>query len=205
MAPRFVANQLANPRGLGGRIVRFLMNRTNARMNAFALDQLEVTAQDCVIEVGFGGGVALPRLLSKARFVCGVDPSPDVVAWAKERFAGSISRSVAEFRLGMVETLPATQGEFDKALSVNTVYFWTSLEAGAREIARVLSPGGRIVLGFVPKSRMDRMNMPADIFTPREPDELLAALQLAGFSNAELRRPSGGQEWLVATGLRGAA
>jgi hypothetical protein len=36
----------------------------------------------------------------------------------------------------------------------------------------VLLLGGRVVVGFVPKERMDRMGMPADIF---------AALEKAGF------------------------
>jgi arsenite methyltransferase len=63
VAPRFLAQQLSHPTGLGGRIIRFLMNRGNAGMNAFAVQQLELRPSDRVLEIGFGGGVALPALI----------------------------------------------------------------------------------------------------------------------------------------------
>ncbi|WP_353005220.1 methyltransferase domain-containing protein [Mesorhizobium sp. M0761] len=108
----------------------------------------------------------------------------------------------AEFRVGLVEDLPLPDSTFDKALSVHTVYFWQSLRAGSAELARVIEPGGRVVLGFLPKALMDRMNMPADIFTPREPMRSFAALRDAGFSDPEVPRPSTETAWLVVTGTR---
>jgi len=202
MASRFVAKQLSEPTGLGGRLIRALMNRGNAGLNGYALDQLGLSSKDSVVEIGFGGGVALPRLLAEAAFVCGVDRSPDVVKAAARRFSKAVETGRAEFRVGAVESLPSPDSAFDKALSVNTVYFWKSLEAGTREIARILKRDGRVVLGFVPKSRMDRMNMPADIFTPREPENVIAALQAAGFGDAEVRQPRVDAGWVVATGTR---
>lgn len=201
MAPRFVAKQLSRPTGLGGALIRTLMNRGNARLNGYAIDQLRLSREDSVIEIGFGGGVALPPLLSRAAFVCGVDRSPDVVEAASRRFSNPVRAGRAEFRLGAVESLPSPDGAFDKALSVNTVYFWDSLEGGAREIARVLKREGRVVLGFVPKAKMDRMNMPTDIFTAREPDDVAAALRNAGFGEVEVRQPRD-TGWMVATGKR---
>ena len=202
MAPRFVAKQLSRPSGLGGRLIRALMNRGNAGLNSYALDQLGLSPEDSVVEIGFGGGVALPRLLAEAAFVCGVDRSPDVVKAAVARFSKAVQNGRAEFCVGAVESLPSPDSAFDKALSVNTVYFWGSLEAGTREVARVLKRNGRVALGFVPKSRMDRMNMPADIFTPREPEHVLAALKGAGFGDAEVRQPGSDPGWVVATGTR---
>lgn len=58
------------------------------------------------------------------------------------------------------------------------------------------------MLGLLPKVHTDRINMPADIFTAREPDEVIAALQDAGFSDTEVLRPSSETAWLVATGVR---
>ena len=47
-----------------GAAIRFLMNRHNARMNAFALRELELEPTDYVLEIGFGGGqTLLPSLL----------------------------------------------------------------------------------------------------------------------------------------------
>ncbi|PBB23946.1 MULTISPECIES: hypothetical protein [unclassified Mesorhizobium] len=39
---------------------------------------------------------------------------------------------------------------------------------------------------------MDRLNMPADIFTPRDPNDVIAALRDAGFKETEIRRPNSG-------------
>ena len=61
--PRFVARQLSHPKGFLGRIFGRLMNRHNANMNAFAIRQLELTSSDRVLEIGFGGGVTLQRLI----------------------------------------------------------------------------------------------------------------------------------------------
>ncbi|AZO14727.1 class I SAM-dependent methyltransferase [Mesorhizobium sp. M2A.F.Ca.ET.043.05.1.1] len=202
MAPRFLAKQLARPAGIGGWLVRAGMNRGNARLNSYALDQLQLVPDDQVLEIGFGGGAALLRLLSGASFVCGVDRSHDVVSAATRKFADAVGAGRAQFHVGAVEKLPLQDATFTKALSVHTVYFWQSLEAGSAELARVLAPGGRVVLGFLPKRHMDRMNMPADIFTPREPDDIVAALKATGFREIEVRTPNSETTWAVATGVR---
>ena len=125
-----------------------------------------------------------------------------MVKAAERRFGAEVAEGRAEFRTGTVETLPFAEASFDKALTVNTIYFWTSLEVGLAEIARVLVQGGRLVVGFVPKARMERMNMPADIFTPRDPAELTAGLAGAGFGQIELHQPKPEAGWLLATAVR---
>jgi len=42
MTPRFVARQLSYPTGLLGRILARQMNKRNARMNAYAVEQLDL-------------------------------------------------------------------------------------------------------------------------------------------------------------------
>ena len=83
MAPRFIAKQLAHPNGFMGAVIRFLMNRHNARMNSFAVRQLQLEPTDHVLEIGFGGGLTLPSLLDATAFVTGLDRSNDAVTWAK--------------------------------------------------------------------------------------------------------------------------
>jgi arsenite methyltransferase len=204
MAPRSIAQQLSHPRGLLGRLVRLLMNRGNAKMNAFALQQLDMRPSDRVLEIGFGGGATLPVLIKGAAFVAGVDRSHDAVESAKARFSKQVMDGQAEFVEGTVEAIPFAAGTFDKVFTVNTVYFWRSLDAGFTEIHRVLSPGGRVVIGFLPKESMDRMNFPADIFTSRAPDDVLSSLAANGFSQARMTRPESTTPWNVVVATRGA-
>jgi arsenite methyltransferase len=197
MAPRFIARQLSRPTGFFGRIMGQLMNRHNAKLNSYAVRQLELTPSDRVLEVGFGGGVSLPSLIASAAFVGGVDRSSDMVTRAKAIFSEAVSAGRADFREGSVEELPFEASSFERVCTVNTIYFWSSLDAGFAEIRRVLSPGGRVVVGFVPKERMDRMGMPVDIFTSRAPEDVVAALRKAGFSDVRIERPEPTTPWNV--------
>jgi arsenite methyltransferase len=201
MPPRFIARQLSRPTGFFGRIMGRLMNRHNAKLNAYAVRQLDLTPSDRILEIGFGGGVTLPSLIAGAAFVGGVDRSREMVRRAKARFSEAVLAGRAIFREGNVEELPFEVSSFGKVCTVNTVYFWNSLDQGFAEIHRVLSPCGRVVVGFLPKERMDRMGMPKDIFTSRAPEDVIAALTKAGFSDVRIERPEPTTPWnvLVAT------
>jgi len=197
MIPRVVARQLSRPTGVLGALFRRVMNRSNAKINAFAVAQLELASTDRVLEIGFGGGVTLPQLLEHAAFVAGVDPSPDVVARAHAHFAKAVASGQADFREGVVESLPFDNASFDKVCSVNTIYFWPSLDRGFGELHRVLAPRGRLAVGFTPKSRMDAFGFPSDIFTPRAPKDVVASVTAAGFSGARIAQPTPGTLWNV--------
>ncbi|MEZ2331126.1 class I SAM-dependent methyltransferase [Mesorhizobium sp. RCC_202] len=202
MAPRFIARQLSHPKGLLGRMMGLLMNRHNAQMNAFAVRQLNVQPGDRILEIGFGGGLTLPRLLEMPLCVTGIDRSQQMVRQASAKFRRSIQNGRADFRVGTVEALPFQAANFSNVITVNTVYFWTSLGAGCSEIHRVLAPGGRAIIGFLPKEYMAPMNMPVDIFTLRAVDEVRTALHHAGFSGTSVERPSLSTKWNVIVATR---
>jgi arsenite methyltransferase len=197
MAPRFVARQLACPSGLLGRAIGRAMNWHNAAINSFAIQQLAVAPPDRVLEIGFGGGATLPLLLERAAFLSGIDRSRDAVAWAKARFADAVTTSRAEFCEGSVEALPFETASFEKVYTVNTVYFWRSLDAGFSEIHRVLSPSGRVVVGFLPKEQMARRRMPSHIFTLRTVEDVVASLDKAGFKEISVEHPKPNTSWKV--------
>jgi SAM-dependent methyltransferase len=196
MPPRFIARQLSHPSGFFAPIIGFLMNRHNAGMNAFALGLTDPGAEDRVLEIGFGG-MTMPTLVARAGFAAGVDRSPDVIRAARAKYAAAVKAGRADFREGVVERLPFGDASFTKVLTVNTVYFWTSLEAGFGEIARVLAPRGRAVIGFLPKEHMEKQSFPADIFTPRTPEDVTAAMQARGFRDVRIERPEPETPWNV--------
>ena len=200
--PRFIARQFAWPSGLLGRIVARLMNAGNAAMNAFAVKTLDVGATDRVLEIGFGGGVTLPSLIDSAAFVAGVDRSHDMVKRAKKQFAKAISSKRADFYQSNVETLPFTPASFGRVCTVNTVYFWASLDAAFAEIHRVLAPDGRLVVGFLPKDRMDLMSLPTDIFRARTVEDIIAVLGRTGFRDIRVERPQPTTPWAVVVAMR---
>jgi ubiquinone/menaquinone biosynthesis C-methylase UbiE len=202
MPPRIVSRQLSHPVGILGRVIGRLMNRHNARMNAFAVRQLALRSTDRVLEVGFGGGAALPALLERAGLVTGIDRSAEMVRWARSRFRAEASAGRADFREAAVETIPFPAAAFDKAYTVNTVYFWRSLAEGFDELHRVVAPGGRVVVGFLPKPWMDRLGHAADIFTSRTTDDVVGAMRSSGFHDVRIERPAPSTSWNVAIAIR---
>jgi ubiquinone/menaquinone biosynthesis C-methylase UbiE len=199
MAPRIIARNLANPDGFIGRFVMGLMNHHNAAINRFAVERLQLRADDRVLEIGFGGGLTIPLILSKAHSVVGVDRSRTAVEAARRAFGDQVSAGRAEFHDGSAEALPAPDAAFDKACTVNTIYFWASLERGFAEIRRVLAPGGRLAVGFLPDEPMSRLKMPADVFTLRSEAEVTGALERVGFSQVTAARPDANTPWVAVT------
>jgi len=184
-----LAAQLGRPSGLAGRVVAAMLNRGNAKLNAAAREALDAGAEDRVLELGFGGGAGLRALLDAgAGCVVGVDVSPDMVAAARRRLAGEPR---VELHAGSVEALPLDDGAVTRAVSVHTLYFWPDAAAGARELRRVLAPGGRLVLGFQARSKMEGNRVHRQGFTLYEGDEVAALLRDAGFAGVEVRPAAG--------------
>jgi ubiquinone/menaquinone biosynthesis C-methylase UbiE len=150
------------------------MARTNADCGAWVADLLEVTANDRVLEVGFGPGVVLQRLakLAAAGHVAGIDQSREMVEQARARNATAVQSGFLELRLGSVESLPFDDDSFDKMLAINSMQAWPDAAAGLREIHRVMKPGARVALGFTPYSG--------------QPNEGAEALTAAGFKQAHV-------------------
>src|SRR5215469_16940610 len=98
-----------------------------------------------ILEVGVGTGISLPLYSSDCR-LCGVDISEPMLRKAQER--------VAELNLGNVEGLWAMDaerlsfpdGSFDVVVAQYVITTVPNPEATLDEFARVLKPGGEIVL-----------------------------------------------------------
>jgi len=201
MIPRLVLPQASGRRGAVGLAGDRLTDQHNAELDALALDALAPVRTDRLLEVGFGSGALLADLTEHAAFVGGVERSATMVACARKRFAGPIAQGRMELREGRAEALPFGAQSFDKACTVNTIYFWQSLEAGFDELARVLRPRGRLVVGFLPKEPMARLHLPANVFALRDPADVLAALTRTGFADAAILPAAAGSEWRVATAI----
>ena len=98
-----------------------------------------------ILEVGVGTGISLPHY-SRACRICGVDISEQMLRKARER--------VAEFALDNVEGLWVMDAEhmsfpddaFDVVVAQYVVTTAPNPEATLDEFARVLKPGGEIIL-----------------------------------------------------------
>jgi arsenite methyltransferase len=179
-----ISRQLAQPSGAGGRVIAAFMNRGNRSLNRRAIELLDVGPSSRALDVGFGGGLALPLLLERAAHVTAVDRAQDMVAAAGARHADDVAAGRLAVAAGDIDALPLADGSVDRILTVNTVYFWRDLASAFGELQRVMAPGARLVIGIRDGSVMERVDR--DIFTLRTPDELANALRDAGFHDVDI-------------------
>jgi SAM-dependent methyltransferase len=108
------------------------------------LSFIELPAGGTVVDLGCGAGDDLLALAARhpdpaARFL-GIDAAPSGVAAAAERAAGD--RRVAFCRHRLAGPVPLADGSVDAVFSHNLVECLAEPAAFAREVARVLRPGG---------------------------------------------------------------
>lgn len=114
-------------------------------------EHLLAVAQMCpgerVLDVGTGTGI-VARLaaaqIGPRGSVTGLDPSPDMLAVARDR--GAQEGVVVDWIEGTAETLPFPDQHFDLALSQFALMFFTDKATALAEMRRVLVRGGRVAL-----------------------------------------------------------
>src|SRR5437764_2328955 len=178
-----LAKQLGHPDGLRGQVVGTMLNRGNRKPVTEAVAALELTGGETALDIGFGGGLGLARLLAGTGpngSVHGVEISATMLGRARRTFR----RELAEGRLHLHESsiteLPLDGDSVDAVITTNTVYFVEDLEAAFAEVARVLAPGGTFALGIGDPEAMARMPFTAHGFRLRPVAEVEAALAAAG-------------------------
>jgi arsenite methyltransferase len=105
------------------------------------LELMRLRADERVLDLGCGSGWLARQVaaLVPQGSVLGVDVSDEMVRRAKRASAGVANVS---FRSGSAEKIPARDNSFTRAISVESAYYWSDAGKGAREICRVLAPGG---------------------------------------------------------------
>ena len=117
--PATLAKHLANPEGVVGIAVTAGLNKTNATLYAAAVAKLAVQEQERILEIGFGNGHEINRLLSCAPSLVytGIDVSETMIAEATLRNAVPIAKGQVTLRHASSSALPFPSGSFDKALA----------------------------------------------------------------------------------------
>ena len=147
-----------------------------------------IQPSETVLDVGCGTGALAIEIQSHVGVtgrVCGVDPAPRQIARARSKAA---QRNVSiDFHIGVIEDLAFPDQTFDVVLSTIMMHHLPKhlKRKGLSEIARVLKPGGRLVIADF-KRKQERQGQAARFHAGGSSMHDLAALvKEAGFSQIE--------------------
>lgn len=149
LAATEVGRNLSHPEGEVGIAVGEFMNRVNLGISRETYKRLAARAGDRVLEVGPGNGGLISEIVSPTNGVnyTGLDISTTMIEDANERNAGLVNADCVKLVLASVESIPFESESFDRAVTVNCIYFW-DIPRALSEIHRVLVPGGLLVVAL---------------------------------------------------------
>jgi ubiquinone/menaquinone biosynthesis C-methylase UbiE len=163
-----------------------------ARSSSATLDALSPPPGVRLLDVGCGTGILLGAATRRdpSAGVYGIDLVPEMLERAARRGAGRW-----HLALGDAKALPFADACFDAVASSSSFHHWAEPRLALGEIARVLRPGGRLVLTdwcrddllFRPFALYLRLSSPA-VHHVYSVAEARALLESAGFRSVSVAR-----------------
>lgn len=179
-----LASQLSEPKGEAGIKTGEMMASSNENMIFRTIDLLNLTDYEKVLEIGHGNASHLRELMSKAAGLdyTGVDISLTMIEEAKRINSVLVDKGTVSFCLSDGLHIDFQDDQFDKIITVNTLYFWKDPKAYAKEIYRVLKPGGRFCMAIAAKDFMGKLPFTKWVFQLYNRPMVEELLISAGFS-----------------------
>ena len=119
---------------------------------------LRIPAGARVLDVGCGTGNAALAAARRRAKVTGIDIAAGLIARAEQR-ATAEGLATIDFQVGDATALPYEDNSFDYLVSTFGAVFFPDQAATARELARVVRPGGTIAL-----TAWARQSLPSDVY-----------------------------------------
>lgn len=180
--PLELGKQLRQPSGETGKAVAEIMNISNSSMYALAFEVLDIGNSESILEIGYGNGYYLSRYveLSPEVKIYGIDFSKTMYEDAMVRNIDLINKKKLFLSCGNANTMNYESNSFDVIITLNTIYFWEPFEKQISEIIRVLKPGGKLIIGFRPKSFMEHLPFAQEVFKLFNSEDIEAILEQHG-------------------------
>lgn len=187
----------AHDRGLSGflRYARLLPRMWRSAVSTEVVCSINPQRSETVLEIGAGMGAAMVVAARTGAQIIAVDPTPYMRRISSLRRLALPDSERISVKDGAAESLPAADGSVDAVWSVNTMHHWPDLAQALKEIARVLRPGGRLLLvdedfedPTHPEHEQFMSARHGHAFTEIDPEAMAATLKALGFESSEGRQ-----------------
>jgi SAM-dependent methyltransferase len=175
------------------RYLRLLPRLWTSEVNREVVRVLAPARGERVVDLGAGIGAATIEAARSGATVVAVEPMPYMRGMLRLRRGWQPHRSTIQVVDGAAERIPLDDGSVDALWTVNTIHHWTERDRASRELARVMKPGGRVLLvdedfddASHPEHRRvhERREQHGLHFGEVEPEKVADALRRAGFAEA---------------------
>jgi SAM-dependent methyltransferase len=153
-----------------------------SRLSTEVVRLIAPKAGERVVDLGAGMGAATIEAVHEGASVVAVDPAPYMRSILRLRSWWPGRKAITVLK-GAAESIPLADASIDALWTVNTLHHWTERSVAARELARVVRLGGRMLL--VDEDMDDSRHRAAHPFAAVDVGALAQALRSAGFASAE--------------------
>ncbi|MBI3326519.1 MAG: methyltransferase domain-containing protein [Nitrospinae bacterium] len=115
------------------------------RVREAAIRRSDVTHEMVVADVGTGSGFMAEALAKAVKQVIAIDDSPKMLKVARQKFAEQGLTNV-DFRRGNIQALPLPAASVDGVFANMVLHHAPEPEVAIVEMARILKPGGLVVI-----------------------------------------------------------
>lgn len=177
------------PSGPIGWVGARVMPLVSGRLNEMIATELDLHADDDVLDVGCGAGGFLEHAAPRVRYVAGLDASEIQVRMARQRLRDRIAGATAEVLYGNAEALPWDDGRFSAVASLNCLKFVADPDRSLAEMCRVLRSGGRVAI-LLDTGVPDAKSGKVDAYGQRQwsADDAEQMMENAGFVEVRVRQ-----------------
>ncbi len=144
-----------------------------------------------LIDIGTGTGRMLELFGGRAEAALGIDRSSEMLRLARAKLAGVAN---TELRQADLYALPMTDGAADVAIIHNVLHFAQQPGAAIAEAARVLAPGGRLLIAdFAAHDREELRTQDAHVRLGFADEQVAGWAEAAGLRMARVETLGGGE------------